>query len=151
MIVYKKGDVLKALKANEIDAVAHGCNCSGGFGSGIAKQIANQYPKVRNEYIFQHHARNGVLGKIHPITTEDGVIVNCYTQEEYGRDKNKVYCSYEAIEEVMTKLARYAEWKEPLRIGMPLIGAGLAGGDWNRIENIINNAFKNLEVHVYKL
>jgi len=153
IITYRKGDVLKALKKNEIDIVAHGCNCSGGFGSGIAGQIAKLYPKVRNEYIFQYHAKNFELGKIHPIQTEDGIIVNCATQQEYGRNPgsqpNGRYCDYIAIEECMQKLASYIHDKK-LRLGMPMIGAGLAGGNWKAIEIIINRTF-NDEVFIYKL
>jgi O-acetyl-ADP-ribose deacetylase (regulator of RNase III) len=34
------------------------------------------------------------------------------------------------------------------RIGMPKIGAGLAGGNWNRIEHIINTELKDCKVTV---
>ena len=43
--------------------------------------------------------------------------------------------------------------KMPLTVHMPKIGCGLAGGDWNRVENIIKNTFinSNIEVYVYLL
>jgi O-acetyl-ADP-ribose deacetylase (regulator of RNase III) len=34
------------------------------------------------------------------------------------------------------------------RIGLPLIGAGLAGGDWNRIEKIIEKEFTKNDVSI---
>jgi O-acetyl-ADP-ribose deacetylase (regulator of RNase III) len=38
-------------------------------------------------------------------------------------------------------------------IGLPKIGAGLAGGDWNRIKTIIQTELKDMKVSVviYKL
>ena len=43
--------------------------------------------------------------------------------------------------------------KMPLTVHMPKIGCGLAGGDWNRVEEIIKNTFinSNIEVYVYLL
>lgn len=36
------------------------------------------------------------------------------------------------------------------RIGLPLIGAGLAGGDWNIIEKIIGKELKDMDVTIVK-
>jgi O-acetyl-ADP-ribose deacetylase (regulator of RNase III) len=33
-------------------------------------------------------------------------------------------------------------------IGMPKIGAGLAGGDWDRIEKIIGTALKDCQITI---
>lgn len=38
-IIYRKGDVLEALRKGEVDIVIHQTNCQGVMGSGIAKQI----------------------------------------------------------------------------------------------------------------
>ncbi|WP_444933164.1 hypothetical protein [Microbulbifer sp. JTAC008] len=43
---------------------------------------------------------------------------------------------YEAIRSVFTKVKKDFPGK---RIGYPLIGAGLAGGDWEVISSIIEN------------
>jgi O-acetyl-ADP-ribose deacetylase (regulator of RNase III) len=38
----------------------------------------------------------------------------------------------------------------PARIGIPKIGAGLAGGDWGRIEQIIDNiGFSDITTVIY--
>jgi hypothetical protein len=34
---------------------------------------------------------------------------------------------------------------------MPKIGAGLAGGDWEKIEEIINSVFDKRDIFVYEL
>ena len=47
---------------------------------------------------------------------------------------NGIPVSYDAIRDVMFKINETFFGK---RIGIPMIGAGLAGGDWNIIKNII--------------
>jgi hypothetical protein len=36
-------------------------------------------------------------------------------------------------------------------VHMPRIGSGLAGGDWNRIESIVNETLGFIEITVYDL
>lgn len=153
MIEYRQGDVLKALKSGMIDAVAHGVNCSGGFGSGIAKQIMEEYPEVRASYIADFNMGAWELGRIAPVRVNNfQYIINCATQLRYGHkpelQPKGMYCSYEAIKMVMQKLAAI---RLGTVIGMPMIGAGLANGDWNIIEQIINEEFKERKVFVYRL
>jgi len=45
MVTIKKGDIIEALKCNEIEFLAHGVNCSGAFGSDMAGQIEKNFPK----------------------------------------------------------------------------------------------------------
>jgi O-acetyl-ADP-ribose deacetylase (regulator of RNase III) len=70
-------------------------------------------------------------------------IINAYTQYEYGTDKMNV--DYDAITMVMKKINHAYNGK---RIGLPKIGAGLAGGDWNIIRDIIEEQLKNCEVTI---
>jgi hypothetical protein len=55
--------------------------------------------------------------------------------------------SYPAIREVMRDLTR----SYPSGFALPKMGAGLAGGNWEIIESIINEETKNVEVRVYVL
>ena len=43
MIHYAKGDLFDT----DHQIIAHGCNCRGGYGAGIAGQMAKKYPKAR--------------------------------------------------------------------------------------------------------
>jgi O-acetyl-ADP-ribose deacetylase (regulator of RNase III) len=154
MIFYENGDVLEALRKGDINVVAHGVNISGGFNSGIAGQIKEQFPIVREKYLKAYEMGTWKLGLVQTIPVGDGkLIVNCATQKNYGRDPesqpNGRYCDYDAIRNAMRSLA--CLWDEDTRIGMPMIGAGLAAGDWSIIEAIINEEFGDKPVYVYKL
>lgn len=153
-IEYRKGDVLKALSNEEIDILAHGVNCSGGFGSGIAGQIAKEYPIVKQEYLYIYNTISWRLGKIQIVDINKRLIINCATQQYYGRDPqsqpNNRYCDYEAISKCMAELYKLV-YKENLKIGIPRIGCGLAGGNWDIVEAIINEAFSDYTIYVYDL
>lgn len=144
MVVYKDGDVL----ASNETVIAHGCNCLGGFGSGFAKAVAERYPDVKTAYLLRHAHKGWKLGDIQPCSTLDGtdrLIVNCATQERYGPKDQGPYVSYPAIRTVMKNLVR----DYPSGFAMPKMGAGLAGGNWDIISEIINEESGPVEVRVY--
>ncbi|MEM9943122.1 MAG: hypothetical protein AAF939_16280, partial [Planctomycetota bacterium] len=60
-------------------------------------------------------------------------IINAYTQFNHGGQGTLI--DYEALKRV---LATVKDKFCGLRIGYPKIGAGLGGGDWNLIKNIID-------------
>lgn len=128
-----KGDLLAMGKNNEFDIIIHGCNCFNTMGGGIAAQIAVQFPDAK---LADDETVRGDPGKLGSYTVGmDGrlVILNCYTQYGMSRDGQDVF-EYIAFERVLSKIiSRFGKW----RIGMPLIGMGLAGGDKDRIMPII--------------
>lgn len=152
-----QGNIIDALANDDIDIFAHGVNCKGGFGSGLAKEIARRLPKVRNEYLYKHHSEGWGLGQTQLVNiyTEDEDyqhhhrVMNCATQKEYGREK-KMYCSYEAIEQCMHEYHGYCK-ENNLIPGLPYIGCGLAGGDWNIVKKIIEDTFSDMTVCIYYL
>lgn len=146
MIVYKTGDVLDS----DEKYVAHGCNCSGGFGSGFAKAVKERYPSVREGYLHRYNTRGWKLGEIQVLSVGDGSgreIANCAIQERYGKPNEGPYVSYPAIREVVRNLVQ--TW--PNGFAMPKIGAGRAGGNWDIISEIINEESGSVEVRVYVL
>jgi len=83
----------------------------------------------------------GDRNKLGTYTTADIVrgdvkftVVNAYTQYAYGR--GGPHADYRAIQRVFAQVKQDYAGK---RIGYPMLGAGLAGGDWNQIYNIIRN------------
>lgn len=146
MIVYKQGNVLES----DEKVIAHGCNCSGGFGSGFAKAVAELYPSVREGYLHRYNTRGWRLGDVQLIGVGDGSgreIANCGTQQRYGKPEEGPYVSYPAIRQVIKNLIQ----SYPNGFAMPKIGAGLAGGNWDIISKIIEDESGTVEVRVYVL
>lgn len=129
-----KGDLLQMGKDNEFDIIMHGCNCFNVMGSGIAAQIAVQFPDCR---LADDETIKGDVGKLGSYTIGMNgrlVILNCYTQYGTASYAGMDVFEYTAFERVLSKIAhRFGTW----RIGLPLIGMGLAGGDPARIMPLI--------------
>ena len=134
--------------------IVHGCSAQGVMASGIAKSIKERYPQVYYDYTkhcsFMRRMDPGnLLGSVvfTPITSQL-IFISAITQEFYGRDENVCYVSYNAIEtafEAINKIARSAK----LQVKFPMIGAGLAGGDWNTISNIIDKTVQSTEKFLF--
>lgn len=130
MLEYRKGDVLNSGET----MVVHGCNCFNTMGSGIARQVREEYHEA---YLVDMMTVPGDVNKLGKFTTAVGKngtrIINAYTQYHYSREK--VNADYSAIEAALRLVCEtYPDQKV---IAMPKIGAGLAGGDWNIIEKIL--------------
>lgn len=143
-IEYVKGDLLET----NIRHIIHGCNSHGVMQSGVAKVIREKYPRAYQDYNDTYNSYGLELGSIVVSVQSDGkVIHNAITQKDYGRDSSRVYVSYWAIAEAFRKINQWGI-KE---IAMPKIGAGLAKGDWNVIEAIIENTLIDTKPVVYVL
>jgi O-acetyl-ADP-ribose deacetylase (regulator of RNase III) len=123
--------------------IAHGCNAQGVMGAGIAKQIKTKYPTAFELYrqkclSIPFDYRYQLLGEVVWYASGDLIIANCITQLYYGRDQNRDYVSYQAIEQCFKEINNQALFDEPLPIYFPKIGAGLANGNWDIIAEIID-------------
>ncbi len=126
--------------------IAHSCNCSGAFGAGVAKQIADSYPIAKKMYLQKYHSDGWKLGDIQYVPTEDGkIIANLGTQFSFGNSGQHV--DYKALEICINKLLAYCKDKE-YTVCMPMISSGLAGGDWKLIEAILDGASEKFKVDI---
>ena len=132
----REGDLIQLALAGEFDVIVHGCNCFHTMGAGIAKHIAQVFPEALAADRQTSRGDRAKLGQISQATVfrpHALTIVNAYTQFDYGRRGRKA--DYAAIDACFVRIA--ALWPDN-RIGYPLIGAGLAGGDWAEIAPIID-------------
>ena len=67
------------------------------------------------------------------------------TPSQYHYGYGAINCDYSAIKKGFISLNEEYENKS---IAIPKIGAGLAGGDWNRIKGIIENELRDCQVTV---
>ena len=147
-----EGDLIKLAKEGTFDVITHGCNCMCNMGAGIAPQMAKAFGV--DQYDLESFTRKGDINKLGQIdwcVEREGPIpfvVNSYTQFNYGRnhtDGDAKPIDYEALTMCMRKINYKFKGKH---IGLPKIGAGLAGGDWNRIKKIIQTELKDMKVSV---
>lgn len=158
-----KGDLVQLADNGEFDVITHGCNCWCNMGAGIAVPMKRKFGC--DTFKLEGDKYRGVVNKLGQIDfetlyKEDGnwvkypdeggkwvtnklTVVNSYTQFAYGRKHKPL--DYEALTLCMRKIGILFPGKH---IGLPQIGSGLAGGDWNRIKRIIQNELSNLDVTI---
>lgn len=147
------GNLIDLAEQGKFNVIVHGCNCFHVMGAGIAKEIRGRYPDVCVADV-QHSAKGdkSKLGKYSYAVVQGPApyywrfaIVNAYTQYGYGKG---LQVSYNAVQQVFRSIKKGFPGA---RIGYPLIGAGLAGGDWNVIQTIINTELYGLDHSVVTL
>ncbi|MEZ6040391.1 MAG: macro domain-containing protein [Planctomycetaceae bacterium] len=131
-----RGDLLKLAVEGTFDVILHGCNCQCAMGAGIAKAVKAVFPEAYEADCQTEKGAEEKLGSISYARTERNareiIIVNGYIQLHWRGSGTKV--NYQALRSVLATVRKNFGGK---RIGYPKIGAGLAGGDWNRIAAII--------------
>lgn len=135
-IEYRKGDIFTFGE----EYIVHGCNCFNTMGAGIARRIAGMYPNAKIADAVTQRGLKAKLGSYTHWTGDDIVtpgntvtIINAYTQYRYSR--HEMCVDYDAIAACFCEIC---EFFPSGVISMPKIGAGLAGGDWNTIEDILD-------------
>ena len=141
MKVVKFGDMLTV----EHGIIVHGCNAQGVMGSGIAADVRATYPDAYLAYVehLQGKRREETLGDVifYDVPGTDLTIANAITQLTFGKDGKK-YVSYRAIQKAFDSVIQAANRPgAPREVHYPLIGAGLGGGDWAIISQIIDACF----------
>lgn len=159
MIEYKIGNLLDV----EEGFIAHGVNCQGVMGSGVALAVRKKYPEVFKEYVkFVDQRKNyqsifdgaiqetPLLGETLCCKVSDKLtIANMFTQDETAKFPGDKVISYIALAKCFNDFYNFAEEGSVLNI--PKIGAGLAGGDWGKIQEIINLISKDNRVICWTL
>jgi O-acetyl-ADP-ribose deacetylase (regulator of RNase III) len=163
------GDLIQIAHQFKFDVITHGCNCHCTMGAGIAPQMAKAFGC--NTFKMEGHEYKGDINKLGTIDYEllhfsawdqrfqrypdegDEIlhkmyVVNSYSQYNYGANHADGVArplDYEALTLCLRKINKIFSGK---KIGLPQIGSGLAGGNWNRIQSIIQQELRDCDVTV---
>lgn len=140
MIKYVIGNLFDAPKGSYL---AHACNCQGVWGSGIAKQFKEKFPKS-----FKQYKDNSFIaepGDVFGCEEENSYNILClFTSMNYG---NKVD-SPEQIIEATKKCFQLLPNDKPIH--MPLINSGLFNVPWEKTAALLSQ-YDDLDITVYSL
>lgn len=167
------GNLIDLAEEGKFDVIVHGANCFNTMNSGIAKEIRARYPlayyvdslspigdfkklggfttirsnsstdDLRPEQI-NYIASKEYLDKVLCYESGSFAIINAYTQYDFARswDKaGKVHLDYGALQNFLIYLA---DNYPALRYGFPYIGCGLAGGDIDRVVELLELFAENI-------
>jgi O-acetyl-ADP-ribose deacetylase (regulator of RNase III) len=162
-----KGDLIQLAKEGRFDVIAHGCNCMCTMGAGIAPQMAKAFGA--NKFPAEYYIHRGEINKLGtidykaiPLHKDDWTtgyfnkiildkalyVVNAYTQYNYGKnhaDGTEKPLDYHALKLCFIKMNHIFKG---MRIGLPQIGCGLAGGEWKVVKELIQSSFTLCDVTV---
>jgi O-acetyl-ADP-ribose deacetylase (regulator of RNase III) len=147
------GNLITLGMAGVFDVILHGANCFCTMGGGIAREIRARVPEAyqadqdtfsgdRNKIgLFTKagitcYIQHGIVPTEHKLT-----VINAYTQ--YDMSSGEDVFEYEAFDRVLKLIHRMYP---TARVGLPLIGCGLAGGDESRIRWIIEENAKVMDL-----
>lgn len=133
---HREGNLIDLFKDGDFDVIIHGCNCGHNMGSGIAKTIREEFPSAYDADCTSAKWDLDKMGTFTFAEVPQGFIVNAYTQ--YHWVGKGVLCDYEAVDKVFSRV-KDVFGNQGRRFGVPAIGAGRAGGDWNVIKGIIES------------
>lgn len=130
MITWTEGDLF----ASDAPALAHGVNCKGVMGAGIARLFRDRHPKM-----FESYRRRCLRGEMKPgeimAWREPGcpVVFNLATQQDPGADAQP-WMIAAAVGRMITEA--YYDFGLT-RVAMPLIGCGIGGLTPDRLQAAI--------------
>ena len=158
------GDLIKLAMDGVFDVITHGCNCQNAMGAGIAPKMADAFgARIVDDYVDNktksnfgikdrnNHNRLGTnawwrphdMGIDCPINL---IVCNSYTQLHPGiAGPDGIPLDYVALQMCLRKLNyRF----KGLHIGLPKIGCGLGGANWEKVKLIIQQELKDCVVTV---
>ena len=144
MIQVKRGNIVDG----QAIACAHGCNCQGVMGSGVAKALRDRYPNVFLPYRLAYEQGRFKLGSVINVwVNPDKVIFNMGTQEYYGYDKQQ-YASPDAIRECLCKVRTEMQNLNLRSLDIPPVGCGRGGLTKKVVYPIIAEIFEDSGINV---
>lgn len=125
---------------------AHGCNCAGAMGKGIAVAFKEKYPKMYLEYKRRCKSGEFAPGDIYVYQYGEGYVFNLGTQVSWTTGATLL-----AVEQSFEKMLAYAVAHGIRQIALPRLGAGLGRLDWNEVKDVmrrIARSYEQVELYV---
>ena len=149
MINYVVGDATKPV-GEGVKVITHICNDKGGWGAGFVLALSNSYPQAEQVYRESEEYELGTVQLVRVAT--DLFVCNMIAQKGTISKDNPHPIQYDALQECITKL--FSLLSDYTSLHMPRIGCGLAGGKWEKVEEIIEKVHlkkPNVQIYVYDL
>ena len=140
-IMYVKGDATEP-QGDGRKIICHICNDVGGWGAGFVLALSAKWKLPEQSYraLFNPNvpAEDRTLGRVRMVYVEDDIMVaNMIGQSGIKWVGNLPPIRYDAVRKALTSVNAFAD-EHGCTLHAPMFGTGLAGGEWEEIEKIIN-------------
>jgi len=148
-----KGDATCPLAAAPV-IIPHITNDMGAWGAGFVISLSKRWPKPEQQYrtwFKEKTTKRGIafeLGEVGFVQAEPTILVaNMIAQSGTGSTNNRAPIRYGALASCMIKVLHTAQHFKA-EVHAPRFGAGLAGGNWETIEALIQEIWVDNELDV---
>jgi O-acetyl-ADP-ribose deacetylase (regulator of RNase III) len=146
-----KGDATSPQAAGP-KIIAHVCNDQGHWGAGFVLAVSRRWPEPERDFRRWHRERAGndfALGAVRLVEVQPALwVANMIGQHGIKTGSSGPPVRYEAIGRALMTVGDQA-----LELGasvhLPRIGCGLAGGEWSKVEPLIEDRLAGIAVTVY--
>ncbi|TWF41777.1 O-acetyl-ADP-ribose deacetylase (regulator of RNase III) [Chitinophaga polysaccharea] len=131
MVTYiNEGDIFYIPGVNNY---AHGCNCAGAIGKGIAVAFKEKFPKMYQEYKQLCRNKQFTPGNVYMYNYGEGMVFNLGTQQSWTTK-----ATIESVASAIGKMLLLAKENQADKIALPKIGAGLGKLNWESVKQVID-------------
>jgi len=120
---------------------AHGCNCAGSMGKGIAVAFKRRWPQMFKEYKARCADGRLVVGGVFTYASETEVVFNLGTQAHWRAKKGGPAADLGGIESACRQMVTEAEERGLDVVALPVVGAGLGGLSTGDVVNLLQDVF----------
>lgn len=131
--------------------IAHVVNNCGAWGAGFVMALSRRWPQPEARY--RASGSSHVLGTVQLVEVQSLLwVANMCAQNGFPTRERRRALDYRALEQCLGRLAVESESRRA-SIHAPRFGAGIAGGDWTMIEQIIKRELvaRGVDVTIYDL
>lgn len=152
-LIYINGDITNPIESHCV--IAHVVNDIGVMGAGVAKALYTKWPSVKWTYLKWYQTNHIVhpfqLGKVNFVQVDDEkdiVVANMIAQHGIYSSTNQKPIRYDALRKCLFEVYSYCKANK-VNLHLPMIGSGLAKGDWNIIEQNLKDGME-VDTYVYQ-
>lgn len=131
-VMFTKGDLFHD---HQLTAFAHGVSCAGNMDAGIALAFKKRWPAMYEDYRARCADKRVHLGDV-LVWSDDKATVYSLAIQQHWKEK----ASLAALKRAVGKMVELAESARLESIGLPRMGTGMGGLDWNRAKSVLLDA-----------
>lgn len=139
-VIFTQGDLFAT---PDLHAYAHGCTCTGSMDAGIGLTFKKRWPQMAQEYQTLCADNRFHLGDVFAWSDEVVTIYNLAVQENW-----KSRAQLAALKRALLHMVEIAPRAGVKRIGLPRLGTGLGGLDWQRVRSVLQEIGDSTEVEL---
>jgi O-acetyl-ADP-ribose deacetylase (regulator of RNase III) len=151
-ITYLKGDATQP-KGDGDKLIVHCCNDIGAWGAGFVMALSRRWKAPEREYHQWFKRTEPQLGEVQFVQVEDDIwVCNMIGQHKTGTHNGVPPIRYDAIKEGLMEIRSVIKRCRPhvlKSIHAPRFGAGLAGGEWKKIEMLLKSELSQYDIPVF--